>query len=475
MASTIKVDNVQNQPGTNIINKCSVTTTVGAGAGETVNVCAATVNLGRSGGTVNLTCGATQSGFGRTGTVDWDTASIKTAEFTAVSGNGYFVNTTGGTVKVNLPAGSAGDIVGLKDYAGTWGSNAVTLAPNGSENIGGATATDPTVANEGGSLLLVYVDATQGWLTTQQSVTASPSGTPIRMVASGGTPCTGAICGDYKIHTFTGPGTFTVCSISPCGPLNVVSYAVVAGGGGGSGDGSGGGGAGGFREGKEPGDPYTASPLDSTTALPVAATGYAIAVGAAGTAITSPPWTINAGAGGVSTFSTITSDGGGGGGNGAVTQDVKSSSGGGGRGSPGGAGAGNTPPTTPPQGTSGAAGSCAPGGNKGSGGGGGATVAGGSGSPANNGGAGGTGAGTGINPSPTYGTPGPSGPLRYFAGGGGGAAGPGANTGGVGGAGGGGQGPGPEPSVPMTPGTINTGGGGGGGQGGPHGPLAAAG
>ena len=56
-----------------------------------------------------------------------------------------------------------------------------------------------------------------------------------------------------------------------------------------------------------------------------------------------------------------------------------------------------------PKELAGAAGSCAPGGNKGSGGGGGATVAGGSGSlmATVNGGAGGTGAGTGINPSPT--------------------------------------------------------------------------
>jgi len=35
-----------------------------------------------------------QTGFGRTGTVDWDTASIKTPGFTAVSGIGYFCNTT---------------------------------------------------------------------------------------------------------------------------------------------------------------------------------------------------------------------------------------------------------------------------------------------------------------------------------------------------------------------------------------------
>ena len=40
--------------------------------------------------------GATQTGFGRTGTVDWQTGSIKTATFTAVNGEGYFANTSGG-------------------------------------------------------------------------------------------------------------------------------------------------------------------------------------------------------------------------------------------------------------------------------------------------------------------------------------------------------------------------------------------
>ena len=100
MASTIKVDNVQNQPGTNIINKCGTT-----------------ITLGQSGDTVSLASGASQSGFGRAGTVDWQTGSIKTTTFTAVSGEGYFVNTTGGTVTVNLPAGSAGDIVGLKEFS----------------------------------------------------------------------------------------------------------------------------------------------------------------------------------------------------------------------------------------------------------------------------------------------------------------------------------------------------------------------
>ena len=74
--------------------QCGTTVTVGCGAGQTVVVDANTVTLGRSGGTVSLASGATQSGFGRTGTVNWQTSSIKTANFTAVSGEGYFCNTT---------------------------------------------------------------------------------------------------------------------------------------------------------------------------------------------------------------------------------------------------------------------------------------------------------------------------------------------------------------------------------------------
>jgi hypothetical protein len=73
--------------------------------------CGSTLTVGQSGDTVTLAAGATQTGFGRTGTVDWDTTP-KTTGFTAVSGNGYFVNTTSGAITVTLPATpSAGDIV----------------------------------------------------------------------------------------------------------------------------------------------------------------------------------------------------------------------------------------------------------------------------------------------------------------------------------------------------------------------------
>ena len=237
--------------------QCGTTVTVGCGAGQTVAVDAATVTLGRSGGTVSLTCGATQTGFGRTGTVDWQTGSIKTAGFTAATGEGYFCNTNGGIFTVALPAGAAGSIVSLADYTGEWNINNLTVSPDGSEKIGGVNA-NVTLATEGQSVTFVYVDSTQGWVNTMDS-TSNVRGVSPFVHATGGTI---GVCGDYKIHTFTGAGTFEVTSLSPSAPENAVDWLVAAGGGGGGGRHGGGGGAGGYRE--SPGAAtgcYTVSPL----------------------------------------------------------------------------------------------------------------------------------------------------------------------------------------------------------------------
>jgi len=396
---------------------------------------------------------------GRAGTVDWDT-SIHTSTVTAESGKGYFVNTTGGGITVNLPAATVGDIVGIKDYAGTFNSNACTIAPNGSDNIGGASAVDPTLAAEGESVLLVYADATQGWLTTQDSVTASPSGTECFVTATGGTPSAGEADGDYKYHTFTGPGTFCVSALGTTPANDVVSYIVVAGGAGGAGDGAGGGGAGGYREGKWPSDPYTASPLAAACSeLPVSVQGYPVVVGGGGPVPGSS--SVPLGGDGVdSSFSTITSTGGGGGG--VAAANAGGSGGGGGRCSPNAGGAGDTPSTTPDQGFDGGDGIGVPGGGPSGGGGGGGATAVGVTATSTAGAAGGAGATSSINATPTA-----------RAGGGGGAAGPGVNVAGAGGAGGGGKGAGCLPTNPLgraVDGVINTGGGGGGGTGGPSSP-----
>ena len=129
-----------------------------------------TTTLGDSGDTftipagVTITNSGTAAGFGATGAASWDT-TVKTTGFTAVSGVGYFVNTTAGAISVNLPAGTAGDVVAIKDYANTFDTNAVTLVQNGSDKIGGS-AVNAVLGTEGIAVTLVYVDATQGWLVT---------------------------------------------------------------------------------------------------------------------------------------------------------------------------------------------------------------------------------------------------------------------------------------------------------------------
>ena len=418
-----------------------------------------TLTLGGSGTAVTLACGATQSGFGRSGSVNWQT-TIKTGDFTAVSGEGYFVNTTSGPITLTLPSSpSVGDIVAFKDYAGTFDSQNLTIDRNGSNIIGGTN--NPVISVEGQAGTLVYGDATQGWQIVEAATDADLP-RPTFITATGGT-ITCSPCGNDKIHTFTGPGTFAVSQISNCAANNEVSYVIVAGGGGSAGfkpcspaGGSGGGGAGGYRESKSPVTPYTASPLDGRPNAPnritVTATSFPITVGSGGAqGPRSSPGGVGT-SGGNSIFSTITSAGGGGGSN-YPGPGANGGSGGAGRGGGGGpceaGGAGNTPPTTPAQGQNGG-----PGGATGTGGGGGGATAAGTGgvtSPATQGGPGGAGATSSINGTPTA-----------RAGGGGGSTGPSptGNPGGVGGAGGGGNGG--LPGSTGQNGTDNTGGGGGG-------------
>jgi len=415
--------------------------------------CGTTLTLGASGDTVTIPSGATISnlgtaaGFGSTGEVSWDTTK-KTTGFTATSGVGYFADTSSAAFTITLPASpSAGNVVAVSDYAGTFGTNAITVGRN-SSNINGS-ASDFTLSKDNVTAQFIYVDAIQGWRVV---FTGSQSGEGLTekfITATGGTITT---CGNCKIHTFTGAGTFTVSQVADCSSNNVVSYAVVAGGGGGSGGNSAGGGAGGFREFKSPVTPYTASPLDGNpggTQVTVTAQGYPITVGGGGSA--RPNSCNTADSGSNSVFSTVTSAGGGGGAasdNPSNRNGSPGGSGGGGgsitTGNPGSGGSGNTPPVSPPQGNNGGAGAGQCGVARSGGGGGGATAAGGNASFPT-GGPGGAGAGTLINPA--TGEPGP-GPSQYYAGGGGSGCSP--SPGGIGGGG-------PK----STNGTTNTGGGGG--------------
>src|SRR6056300_745921 len=89
--------------------------------------------------------------------------AVKTTGFTAVAGEGYFIDTTGGAITMTLPATpSIGDFITFIDYAGTFDTNNLTIGRN-SENIQGSAA-DLTVSVERAANTLVYTDGTQGWL-----------------------------------------------------------------------------------------------------------------------------------------------------------------------------------------------------------------------------------------------------------------------------------------------------------------------
>ena len=418
-----------------------------------------TIDIGGPGTAVNLAPGSTQSGFGRTGAVNWCTTA-KTSPFTSENGKGYFVNSTAGVITVTLPSSpSAGDIVAVNDYARTFACNAVTLCRNGSKLCG--VCVNATLDTKGQSITLVYVDGTKGWKAVNDDAVSSIGASFV--AATGGTITT---CGNFKIHTFTGDGCFQVTDAGNSAGSNKVSYMVVAGGGGGgysAGNSSGGGGGGGFREGKATSfDTYTASPIVAPDGLSVSVQTYPIVVGGGGPAGT-PGAPVKGGNGGPSVFSSITSAGGGGGG--AVTGSApcapgaNGGSGGGATGyvSPGSfpiaGGTGNTPPVSPAQGTNGGNAN----GRYASSGGGGATAAAANTSPGCNVAAtpGGAGATTLISGSPAS-----------FSGGGGGAGygPPSPANKGSGGLGGGGDGGGNcRGTLNGVAGTTNTGGGGGGG------------
>ena len=395
MTSKIKVDNIANQSDSNIVNKCSTTITVGTGSDTTnvpgaavvtgnvtgANVIASgnvvksnalqasdggviisqsgtTITLGASGDTISLASGASQTGFGRTGTVDWQT-SIKTSGFTAVSGQGFFVNSGSGAITVTLPASpSAGDIVSIADYGFNAATNKITIGRN-SQPINGFTV-DGEITTNGGAATLVYSDSTKGWVSVNDNTTGVVSQEYI--AATGGTVTT--VCTNFKVHTFTGPGTFCVSAGGNAAGSNTVDYLVVAGGGGGGGSeagngaggGGGGGGAGGYRYSASTyTGPTTTGIMCAGSALPVTAQGYPITVGGGSGPGDSHPNCAGSGSrGSNSSFSTITSTGGGGAGGCGTGNAPGNMPGGSGGGRDGdhntSSGTGNTPPVSPPQG-----------------------------------------------------------------------------------------------------------------------------
>jgi hypothetical protein len=183
----------------------------------------------------------------------------------------------------------------------------------------------------------------------------------VGMTATGGTITD---VGDYKVHTFTSPGTFEVTEASPDPTANEVEYLIVAGGGGHGYGYGGGGGAGGYRAaGCGP------APLQASNA-PTPVASYPIVVGGGGAVGPQRPvGPYSPGtSGSLSSAISLTAAGGGYGGStpGTAPGGPGGSGGGGGGPGQGSGGTGNTPPVSPPQGNNGESGPV-PEGNQGGG------------------------------------------------------------------------------------------------------------
>jgi len=225
----------------------------------------------QSGNTGGLTWAEVSSG------TTWD-STIKTADFTAVAGNGYLINTTSSTFTVTFPSSATvGDLIELIDVAGTADTNAIKLSPNGLKFNG--STTEKALHDERVAASFVYTGATYGWMVS--SSTEAPAPTLINA------------------------------------PYSVAALIIAGGGGGGKGGGTtssqktgGGGGAGGVQE---------------ATSTLIPPTQYTVTVGTGGAGGTST----RGSSGGNSSFNSTTSNGGGGGGGNNTTTGLDGGSGGG--------------------------------------------------------------------------------------------------------------------------------------------------
>jgi len=106
--------------------------------------------------------GAVQYGVGGGGGTDWQSSIVTANTLSAVSGKGYWIDTSSNTCNVTLPASaSVGDTIEFSDYKRTWSANAVTINTNGL-NFQGATSPLPQYDTSGQAVRIVYSGAAQG-------------------------------------------------------------------------------------------------------------------------------------------------------------------------------------------------------------------------------------------------------------------------------------------------------------------------
>jgi hypothetical protein len=163
----------------------------------------------------SITINGTSIALGASGTIvagtDWQ--AVKTADFTAVAGEGYFIDTTSSAITVTLPASpSIGDEVSLVDYGGNSATNKITLNVNGNKILG--SSLNKTISTNETGIILVYTDSTKGWVVSGAYIEGT-----IGIVGVPGAPTIGTA-------TATGNTTATVAFTAPSdnGDDTITSY-----------------------------------------------------------------------------------------------------------------------------------------------------------------------------------------------------------------------------------------------------------
>ena len=144
------------------------------------------------------------------GLINWVTTA-KTAAFTAVSGNGYLVDTSSAAITVTLPASpSAGDEIIIVDYASNAGTNNITLGRNSLKIRGGTD--DLVLSTNNQTARLLYSGATKGWLVTTEAggiTVPLPDLTVDYLVVAGGGGAGGYDGSSYVVGANGGNSTFS--------------------------------------------------------------------------------------------------------------------------------------------------------------------------------------------------------------------------------------------------------------------------
>ncbi len=158
------------------------------------------------------TTGIGQLTFGEAGGGTQWQSSIKTADFTAVANQGFWIDTSSSDVVVTLPSSaSVGDIIELADYSRSWGTHSVTLADNGL-NFQGTGSSVPVYNENGQHVILIYSGSTKGWIPKLDSVVADKTQTIIRFLNLAGGAAGGSNSGGGGGAGGLKQGTATVTS-----------------------------------------------------------------------------------------------------------------------------------------------------------------------------------------------------------------------------------------------------------------------